>query len=132
MPTRKIYDAQGVSHDVEYVVGSGGGDVQVVQVYGTVTTGAGSYSSGTHAEVSATGTAGALLAADTGRVMWRVYNTHNTDTAYISVDGGDATSSDWPIRAGESIGSQELGVCTGAISCIRGGSNNITLKVVSA
>lgn len=128
---QKVYDQQG-SYVVETIEQGDGAHRQVVHIGGgTISTGAATYGTATHAEVTAGVAASEALASDVNRTMWRIYNTSNSDSAYISLDGGDATSSDWVIRPGEAIGSQELGICTGSISCIRD-SNDVTLKVVSA
>ena len=71
------------------------------------------------------------LAASTTRRFWSFHNTHGTDTAYLNI-GSAATSNDIPIRAGEWLHSKSFGVAfTQAINVIRGGSNDITLVVVS-
>lgn len=129
---QKVYDSLVNGYVVETIQQGDNSHRQVVHIGGgTISTGAATFTTATHAEVTAGATASTLLAANANRSMWRVYNTDSSNSAYISMDGGDATSSDWVLRPGESVGSQELGICTGSISCIRA-TDDVTLKVVSA
>ena len=72
-----------------------------------------------------------IIAADADRRFFSIFNTHATDTAYINI-GAAATTAKIPIRAGEWFHSASLGVTfVELVAAIRGGSNDITLVVVT-
>ena len=131
MALQKVYDASGEVYyvDVTKLAPDGQGRIGNRQRFDI---GNGSVvGSATILTVVAGAASGALLAANENRIVGSFYNTHGSDTAYINI-GADATSADIPIRAGEWLHLTSFGVIfTEVINCIRGGSEDITLVVVS-
>lgn len=133
---QKVYDASGSVYypEVERQTADAQGRVPLRQVMAIASSVAGAII--TAASVSQE-TAGAIaadiLAENTDRKGLSIYNanTANGDTAYLTF-GEDADSTKIPIRPGQWWHMKDTGmIFTQAVNVIRGGSNDITLVVVT-
>jgi hypothetical protein len=88
-------------------------------------------SSATVTEVTAGSASGTALAASGSRLAASIFNKDTAESAYLNI-GAAATTSKIQLRPGEWWHMANYGVIfTEVITCIRGGSQDVTLVVVS-